>query len=207
MIGVNLIPAPILATRAAKRHLKGWCLVVVVALAANAVPLVADVLSTARAAELRHERDGLSQEVAQARQEADATTAEAAESLARLERAKALRSKRAWSAMFALIGGCLPDEAWLTSIATDPPAPTEATRTRRSLGKRPQDEGKAPDTITIDAPRKLEILGYVRDHALLYTFMSSLKSTGIFTAVELIRSGEQRVGEDTAVGFELTCEW
>jgi len=207
MIGVNLIPTPILAARAAKRHLKGWCLVIAAALAANAVPLVADVLSAARAAELRHERDGLSQEVTKARQEADATTAEAGELLARLERAKALRSKRAWSAMFALIGACLPDEAWLTSIATDPPAPSGAGQARRSLGKRPQDGGKAPDTITIDAPRKLKIVGYVRDHALLYTFMSSLKGTGIFTAVELIRSGEQRVGDDIAVGFELTCEW
>ena len=86
MTGVNLIPASILAAQAARRHLKGWCLVVVTALAANALPLVADVVNAARAAELRRERDALSREVVEVRREADAVTAEAADSLARLER-------------------------------------------------------------------------------------------------------------------------
>jgi Tfp pilus assembly protein PilN len=207
MTGVNLIPASIRAAQAARRHLKGWGLVVAAALAANALPLVADVVNAARAAELRRERDALSRDVVEVRREADAVTAEAVDSLARLERAKALRSKRAWSAMFTLIGSCMPDGAWLTSVATDPPVPGGAAPARRGPGQLPTAEGQDSDTVTIDAPRKLKITGCVRDHALLYTFMGNLKSAQVFTAVEPIRSGEQRVGEVIAVGFELTCEW
>jgi Tfp pilus assembly protein PilN len=207
MIGVNLIPARMHAARAGKRRLRVWGVTVALTLAVNTLPFLVNSWNVAKAGELREEHQSLSQQVSQAQKEVGSTAAEAATLLGRIERARALKTKRSWSAMFTMIGACLPEEAWLTSIATDPSAPSGAGRPRRLPGSGPDKESDEMQTVRIDAPEKLKIVGHAADHAQLYAFMANLKATGVFASVDLVRSGEELVADRNAVAFELTCRW
>jgi Tfp pilus assembly protein PilN len=207
MIGVNLIPARIYVARAGKRRLRAWGATVALTLAVNALPFLLNSWNVAKAGELKDEHQALSQQVAQVQKEVGSTAAEAATLLGRIERARALKTKRSWSAMFTMIGTCLPEEAWLTSIATDPSAPSGAGRPRRLPGSGANKKSDEMQTVRIDAPEKLKIVGHAADHAQLYTFMANLKATGVFASVDLVRSGEELVADRSAVAFELTCRW
>jgi Tfp pilus assembly protein PilN len=207
MIGVNLIPARIYAARAGKRRLRVWGVTIALALALNALPVLMHSWNIAKAEELREEHQTLSRQVARVQGQVGITAADAATLLGRIERARALKTKRSWSAMFIMIGACLPEEAWLTSVATDPSAPSGAGRPRRLPASGPDKESDETQTVRIDAPEKLKIAGHAADHAQLYAFMANLKATGVFASVDLVRSGEEPVGDRSAVAFELTCRW
>jgi Tfp pilus assembly protein PilN len=207
MIGVNLIPARTYTARAGKRRLRVWGVTVALALAANTLPFLVNSWNVAKAGELREEHQSLSRQVTEVQKEVGSTAAEAATLLGRIERARALKTKRSWSAMFTMIGACLPEEAWLTSIATDPSAPSGAGRPPRLPASGPVKKSNEMQTVRIDAPEKLKIVGHAADHAQLYAFMANLKATNVFASVDLVRSGEKLVADRSAVAFELTCGW
>ncbi len=208
MSGLNLIPAGVLAARARRRHLQAWSTAIGTALCALALPLIMDWTNRARAGEMETVSENLISELQQLRTQHREATTQATLLQGQIERAKALRSKRAWSAMLGLVGSCLPDSAWLTLIATDPPTPAAGGLPGRTLGRgKAESESADKQTVTIDAPRRLKVRGYTENHEEIYEFMRLLKGAGVFSEVTLIRSGIEHPGKQPAVGFEVICEW
>jgi len=204
----NFIPSSVLAARAKRRHLQTWSTAIGGAICALMLPLILDWTNRARAAEMEAVSENLASELRQRHTEHREATSQAALLQGQIERAKALRSKRAWSAMLGLVGSCLPDSAWLTLIATDPPTPVGGGPSGRTLGRgKAGGESTNKQTVTIDAPRRLRIRGYAENHEEIYEFMRFLKDADAFNDVTLIRSGIEHPGKQPAVGFEVICEW
>ncbi len=206
MISINLIPDTVRLAQARRRRLIGWSVSVAAAGALLAVAFGYDALERAKAARLHTENDQLQAELESMRAGLRDVIVQVEQGRIRLDRADALRSKRAWSAMFATIGRCMPVGCWLTSIATDPPKPsqgsTRAGRTR--AGHTPQD-GKV--NVVIDAPRMLRILGYAAGAAEPHAFVAGLKQTEVFADVFLVHSRSEPVLDGTYFQFEIVCEW
>lgn len=206
MISVNLIPDTIQAAQKQRRHLRWWGMLILAASVVLVVPLGIDWYQSARAAELHAQDEQLQSVLATTRAELRAQMAQANTTLLHLERAKALRSKRAWSAMFALISRCMPAGCWLTSFATDPPGPSlGAVGTITMAGR--ETDGEARTTVTIEAPRKLRLSGYATDAAEPHEFVANLKSTGAFSHVLLEGSRREPELDGYYSRFELVCEW
>ena len=108
-----------------------------------------------------------------------------------------------------MLGACLPEAAWYTSIATDPVSPVGGrSRSRLVASVIPgQPAGKIPKTITIDAPRRLLLTGFALEYEQVYELMGNLKATGVFTGIELLRSGVETNRDVPAIRFELACDW
>ncbi len=148
-----------------------------------------------------------------------ATTAQAVADLdTELARANALRTKRSWAALLRLVGACLPEEVWLTSIATDPPQPRASGRIQVSRdrageagkgGAPGNGPGNAADSgvVVLEAPTKLRLEGFALDHKALYDLISGLKGSGSFSEVKLLIAGMEPVLQGRAVRFVLTCAW
>jgi len=171
-----------------------------------AVPMAMDWYQSVHAAELSLDHERLQQRLTATRLGLRAQTTSANRLLQQLNRAKALRAKRAWSGMISLVGTCMPQGCWLTSIATDPGAPTgAASKSRRSNdGDKEQDGGT---TVTIEAPRKMRLAGYATDAAEPHRFVANLKDTEIFSRIALERSQREAKLDGYYFLFELVCEW
>jgi Tfp pilus assembly protein PilN len=210
MTPINLIPSHLLFARARGRRLRIWGISAAAAIALVAIPCVLDQVRAAQADSLREELHVLSSEEASLRDQLAETAREAKHLANQTERAKALRSKRAWSKMLALLGACLPDQAWYTSIATDPAFPVGGRSTSRvsMANAAPGQPGdKAPKTITIDAPRRLALSGFALEYEQVYELMGHLKATGVFTNIELLQTVVDANRDVPAVRFELVCDW
>jgi len=228
MVTVNLIPERVQAAQARRRHLKRWAFCIAVAAAVAAVPVGAHWMQHVRIEELHAQSDKLQVDLAAARTELKSATAAANDAFLRIERAKALRTKRAWSDMLALIGTCLPKDCRLLSIATDPDVPSAAPLARKAPpssaipGKDPPasplDKGGSggfePAVVTIDAPRKLRMTGEATDATQPLFFVTRLKESQVFREVTLERSINTREktnpgggAEEPSFRFELICEW
>jgi Tfp pilus assembly protein PilN len=208
MGGTNFIPSDVLASRRLQSHLRRWLTIVAVSTGVAAIPFVLNELSRVESEELRDRERQLASQVAQTQKELTAAQAEAVLLAGRIERARALRTKRAWSSMLSMIGACLPPEAWLTSLATDPAAPgTSMAATIRPVGVKKGEAAPPAETVKIDAPTRLVLTGFAREHSHLYTFMTNLKTTGVFKEVKLDRSARELQGENAAIAFTLTCDW
>ena len=95
---------------------------------------------------------------------------------------------------------------WLTSIATDPGAPTgAASKSRPSSDGDEEQDGSI--TVTIDAPRKMRLAGYATDAAEPYRFVANLKDTEVFSWIALERSQREAKLNGYYFLFELVCEW
>jgi Tfp pilus assembly protein PilN len=206
MVSVNLIPSNVRLAQACRYRVKRWGVSIVAGLAVLAVPASIDWLQHARAAELHQERDRLNLEVAAVKTELRTLTAQVQEASVQLERANALRSKRAWSAMLATIEHCMPRGCWVTSIATDPAVPGPAASSAPPA-RRADSTSERSQPVVIDAPRRLKITGYAADIAEPQEFIASLKDTGAFSRVLLGRTDREPVLDGTYFRFELSCEW
>ena len=181
----------------------------VVAVGLLCVPLCMDWFRQARVEMLHAERQRLQGELEQLRAEQRSLGDQAVRVQSQLERARALRSKREWSALFGLVAESLPEEAWLVAVSTDPPVPARG-QTRAGTGESPVGAEAGPaaaQIITIEAPRKLRLTGYAAEYGQLYEFMGELKQSGAFTEVVQVRAGIQPVLTDSAVAFEVLCTW
>ena len=116
MAGVNLIPQDVRLAQSQRRRLRGWGSVAVGALAVFACSLMFDHERRAEAAQLVIEHNRLQDELAEARRKLRAEAGEAGRALRQLERAGALRAKRAWSAVFNLLARCMPPTCWLRAL-------------------------------------------------------------------------------------------
>lgn len=204
---INMIPSDVLDARLRRRHLIRWGMAIIILAAALCVPLVLDVVHRARASVLRDESNQLFTRLEHARAKIRTTTAEAANLLGRIERADALRAKRPWVSVFALIASCVPDRVWLSYIATDPATASGGPQLPLVAPTPGAKMGERNKTITLDVPRQLRLRGYADDHEQPYVFVTRLKESGAFDRVMLVRSVNESVLDGSAVAFELVCEW
>ena len=209
MISINLIPEETCRARVRRTRMRAWTLALVIAVGALGIPLGMDWFQRAQVDELQAERQRLQGELQQLHAEQRTVSDQAVRLQSQLERARALRSKREWSALFSLVAASLPSDAWLTTISTDPPIPMRGQSRSaqvKSESETPADSGGA-QIITIDAPRKLRLTGYAAGYGQLYEFMGGLKQSGAFAEVVQVRAGIQPVLMDSAVAFEVLCTW
>ncbi len=219
MVTVNLIPESIRLAQARRLHIKRWAVCLALSYTVAVIPAVAHWRQHMRVDALRSQNDQLQTDLAATRAELKTTTATANEIFLRIERAKALRSKRAWSSMLALIGDCLPRDCWLTALATDPDVPSAAPNARSqgsgAGGTSPIPDSQSPEkqtVVTIDAPRKLRMSGSAVDASLPLSFVARLKESRVFRDVTLERclrepsSAAEGEGESN-FRFDLVCEW
>lgn len=205
MVDVNLIPESVLFARTCRRHAVRWATSLALAITTLALCAGSDWVQRGEVRSLRDKRERLGAEMVRASAELDAVTLAANDAHLRVERARALRSKRAWSGMLALIASRMPEGSWLTSIATDPSAPSQGTRRRRASGKATPKPSDQP--IIMEAPRKLKIGGFTPNAGDPYEFVTSLKETEVFRAVALRTSQREPVYDGSYYRFELVCEW
>ena len=206
MLSINLIPADVQLTLRRQCHLRRWTVSFAVAGTAMLVVLGADWARRGKASDLRAQDRQFQTELNTARANLKTITAEASQMLVQIERAKALRAKRAWSGMFALLRDCMPDDCWLISIATDPAKPS-ARAARPAKSTKPDTEEASRRAVTIDAPRRLRVIGYAPDAAQPHAFVTNLKQTQAFAAVKLESSQRELVLDGSYFRFDLVVEW
>ncbi len=217
MNDTNLIPTPLRIARSRRRRIKAWGVTVMAALLLLCIPVVFDHYLRVEASRLGSQNEELGGVLTGLRQQLATLTVEADRSLVQLERAKALRSKRAWSAMFATIARSMPDGCWLISIATDPSSPPGGVRQRpraTATGKTNRQAGSDESVTKIEAPQRLKISGYASDASEPHKFVTNLKKTNVFRDVVLETSRRERVQNQQAgfasawyFRFDLVCEW
>ncbi len=214
---INLIPAEI--NRAAARRVRfiRWAVVVALAGLLAAIPYSLTLSRSAVAAELREEVDRLDQETTGVRSQLRLATSRAQELLSELERSKALRGKRAWSSMFALIAACLPADCWLQSVATDPETPSAAVARSAAVHAAPVtgavrvEDPLRRETVTIEAPQKMRLVGFSTSDSQPLVFVGNLTESRAFAHVALQRATRAPDGKDAGekplYQFEIVCEW
>ncbi len=208
---VNLIPVPLQIERSRKRRMRQWSIVVGIALVGAAVPVTLQWLRLRRVEELRATHNKIQSDLAASRTELKSLSTEANELFLRLERAKALRSKRNWSGMFALLGKALPEGCWLSSLATDPDNPPPQQAVAKVLPPNAAvpatpTTGK-PTPVFIEAPRRLRIVGQSMEASGPLAFVLQLKDAGVFRDVVLERSQREISDAQTTFRFEVVCTW
>jgi len=205
MVRVNLIPESVRLARTQRRHVRCWSVSIALVVGAVAVCLGIEWLHQVEAAKLHARNDELQSEVKAAHAELKSLTAEADRVLLQIERAKALKSKRAWSGMLAMITSCVSPGSWLTSIATDPAKPPAGGIRSKATQKKDADETQR--AVIIDAPRKLRITGYAPEAAQPHEVVTNLKNTKVFKRVVLERSQREPILDGSYFRFEVVCEW
>lgn len=206
MNDINLIPMPLRMARARRRRIKGWSVCVVAAVLILCIPILFDQYRRVEAAQLATRNGKLVQALTGLRQQLAALTVESDRSHLQLQRAEALRSKRAWSAMIATIARSMPGGCWLTSITTDPSSPNGGGRRRSpraAVSKTPGSES----ITTIEAPQRLKIVGYASDASEPHQFVTNIKMTNVFSRVSLQNSRREMKGDASYFRFDLECEW
>ncbi len=203
MIGINLIPPPIMEGQRRARHLRRWGLALTLAAIVTAIPISWQIHQESVANRLRRKNADLAIRIASARIELADVIGEFDQLVEQIERANALRTKRSWASFLAMISQEMPSEVWLTTMATETPqAPS------RPAGRPPASKDEPTQGLTVLAGARAFMLdGYAIDHDDLYEFMARLKASGAFDYVELVRAERQDVLRSRAVHFELTCTW
>lgn len=204
MIKVNLISTYVQIEQRSRIRMKRWILVCLLSLVMVILPWGYDWINRASVNTLTKDNQRILTTLKTTRQTLQSLTKTLAETDLKLKRANVLRAKRSWSGMMSMIATALPTRSWLILIATDPPVPPGAQR--RTVTVSSTDSTK-DETITIDAPQKLRLIGYAVDASEPMVFVSNLKAYGIFTNVKLIRSYLEPIEDDKYFRFELICEW
>lgn len=206
MSSVNLIPRTVRLRQAQHRRLWRWGSLAMVGLLVLGASGGYDFARRAAAEGLGSTTDGVQMQVTRAQTDLRTITAELMSARNRLEHATALRTKRAWSGIIALIAESMPETCWLTSIATDPERPQSILKGRKKIVPK-KDPGKAPEVVVIDAPRRLKIVGYAKRASGPNEFVDRLNDTGVFQLVELARSQREPILDGSYYRFTLYCEW
>ena len=204
MIGVNLIPPAILEAHRRARRIRLWIVAVALTAGAAALPVLWQVRQHARVAELTTLKQARAAETASVRAELSAAAQALADLNDRIERADALRTKRSWAGLLSLLAQCLPEEVWLTSVATDAPPPAAAGRRTSPTPSGKQDQ---PKVVVLDGAERATLAGYAVGHEQLYDFMARLKAAQAFDRIDLVKADKEEVLWSRAVRFELVCTW
>ncbi len=216
MTSINLIPVEIRQAAARRSRLARWIVATSIAGVLALIPYSWNLSKQAQAAQAQQEIQHLEQEATGLRSQLRLATSKSQDLLSELERSRALRAKRAWSGMFALIARSLPADCWLLSVATDPETPSAAVirppiapvaSGAATAAGNPQQK----ETVTIEAPRKLRLIGYSTNDSQPLSFVSNLMESRTFSRVGLEKTlrapAGQTAGDETLYQFEIVCEW
>jgi len=210
VIAVNLIPTAELVAWSRRRHLYRWAVALVVAVASGILPFVMGMTRSARISHARGQSVSLNMNLAEKRKQIARVSADIYKVQQEIDSADALRSKRCWSQLIAIISRSMPEDVWLTSLATNPTKPTESRRHIRTVMQSLPSANanvKQQDKTTIDSPTALVLKGYSLSYESVQTYVGRLKATGVFDDVLLQGLEKDRpLGED-AFRFELVCDW
>ncbi|MCP4249587.1 MAG: PilN domain-containing protein [bacterium] len=204
MIGVNLIPQGILLARRRSRRIRLWLTATVTTAALGAVPVVLELQRQGRAATLTTQRAEVQAEFADVRAELTELNRSLALLNDRLDRAEALRTKRPWAGLLTTITRNMPDQVWLSSMATGMESASAGGPAKAPTEAAPSDK---PVVVQMDGARKLDLSGFAVDHEHLYEFMTGLKQSQLFATVDLIKAGKEPLLRSQAVRFQLSCVW
>ena len=207
MTGINLIPKSLRMAQARQHRITRWVISGVVVGIALAIAVGLDWLNLAEADDLRARSARLQADLQRAHADQMTLAAEVNQVRLQVERANALRAKRAWSGVIGLVGACLPERCWLESLTTDPSRPKDVAVRSAGRGGKTDAKEPPPRAVTIDAPRKLRIVGYGPEAALPHALVSKLKEAQVFTDVELVSAQRTLVLDGSYYRFELVCEW
>lgn len=212
MIGVNLIPSAVLRARQRSRRIRRWIVAAVVAAALSAMPVLAELRQHARHAELLQRKEADTAKLADARANLQTVGTSLRQLRDSIERANMLRTRRCWAGLLTRIVQCMPEEVWLTSLATEVPKDSGASLRRQIGKKQPAAAANAQEieprnVVTLAGARSLTLEGFAVDHEQLYEFMTRLKQSDTFPRVELVKAGKEPVLRSQGVRFELTCTW
>ena len=209
MVSINLIPEAVQRTQKWHRHLAIWTVMVLGALVMLTLPLAMGWIRQSEENRLSRQNDLMQSGLFAERTRLRSLEFSAKDALLCLERAKALRSKRAWSSVVSAIAEELPAGCWLTSIASDPSVPPPASKRADTAPVKKASTKKAttPSAVTIDAPRKILLTGYATEPSEPYQFVINLKETGLFLDVAMVTSRREPVLDSSYFRFELTCDW
>jgi Tfp pilus assembly protein PilN len=205
MIGVNLIPSSVLTARQRSRRIRRWAAVILVIAIASATPVLYQVRQHVRIASMQEGKQQQEARLASTRAELVNVNRSLAELNRRIERTNALRTKRSWTGLLALIVECMPQEIWLTSLSTD--APTAGRKARSRPQEAPESETDETKVVVMAGARRLDLDGYATELEHLYDFITRLKASGVFAKVELVKADAEPTFRTKAVHFELTCGW
>ncbi len=211
MTGVNLIPYSVLGARRRSRRIRQWTVVVVIAAAVAAVPVLVELRQHALSAKLVERQQIGTAKLAEVRAELEEVNVSLRQLRDGIERANTLRTRRPWAGLLTRIVSCMPQEVWLTSIGTEAPESRSRARPAPPVGKpgAHSDENEMPSAtvVTMAGAQRLDLAGFALDHEQLYEFMTRLKRSETFGRVELVMAGKQPVLRSEGVRFELTCTW
>lgn len=214
MSSINLIPLAVRQAQARREHLIRWTVAGLVSAALAAIPYSVTLARQTQAAEARRQLEALEDEASTIRSQLRLETARTEEALSELERSKALRAKRSWSAMVALIAASLPQDAWLLSVATDPEAPSAAPPRPTAEAPKPlagTAPKRVPETVVIEAPQKMRLVGNAGSDTAPLILVGRLMESKVFSHVALEKTTRAPAPsgntEEVVYQFEIVCEW
>lgn len=202
MIGLDLLPQRVSVRQKCNRHMRRWAGVWCLILIAVLIPLVLDWLGVEKLSELRAKEIELKTSLVRVDSELAVVKEKVSGVAAEIERAKAFRAKRCWRGLLHQIASSMPTDLWLTSVATDPPAPAGQAGRRTAT----RTDGN-PASIEIDAARRLVIAGWATTNQLPWEFMAGLNKTGLFKDVEMHELGTDKTNDRELVRFQISVTW
>jgi hypothetical protein len=204
-MNLNLIPERIHHGYRRRVRIRTWGLVFLAATVVLSIPIGWDWSREAKAARLRGRLAKLTASRTVMQAEWEQTKRELQQTQAQIERAGALRAKRAWSSLLALIVHEVPPNAWLVSIATEPALPP--VQAGRPIATATTGSATDASSVTIDAPTRINIVGYAPQPQDPITLVSHLKGSGAFRSVVLERSALEPIEDGSYFRFDIACEW
>lgn len=208
MTGVNLMPAARVLMRRRRRRIRRWAMVIAAGGVLGAIPMALELSRHQQVQSLKGERDRTAAKIEQVRGNLNTLGIDARQLESEIARAEALRTKRSWARLIGVIAGALPEEVWLTSIATDPPTARRGTLDKRTKADRPaSDQRVEPTAVVLEAPQSITIDGYAIEQKHIWEFVSRLSAAGALGSVRLQKSMVEPLMESTAVHFEIVCDW
>ncbi|NOS99477.1 MAG: hypothetical protein HOP29_02495 [Phycisphaerales bacterium] len=209
MTGVNLMPAARVLARRRRRRIRLWAMVVATACVLGAVPMTLELSRHRQVQALGAERDRTTAEIEKVRGNLNQLGIDARQLESEIARAEALRTKRPWARLIGLIASSMPDEVWLTAIATDPPTARRGTEDKRTKDDRPAAPDKPAEAtvVILEAPQVVTIDGYAIEQQHIWEFVARLSGAGALGSVRLQKSIVEPVLESTAVHFQIVCDW
>jgi hypothetical protein len=204
LIGIDLMPKPIKLAVLRRNRLRTWSAILTVAAALASIPMAYELLNQHRlgkATAANHQRAQLLRE---AKQSLLAVQSEAQSQADQIAFSDALRAKRNWSDLLALMADAEGHDVWLVSIqsAIKPARQGSALPVQPTAG-----EAVPSGEVVLEGPQCLILEGYAPDHARLYVLMADLRDRGNFEDVDLSRAGVETFETGTAVRFRLECQW
>lgn len=206
MIHINLIPKSVQIEHRRRKHTKRWIVACLCSAIVVALPWCYDRFNQMKAESISKENQQTLTTLHATQLQLQNLKQIVHDAELKLRRANSLRQKRPWSGMMTLIATAMPARSWIISIATIPEIPSASgRRSARMVSQSVKKSGNK--TVTIEAPRKLKIVGYAVDASEPMLFVSKLKAFGVFDNVILQRSYLEPVEDGKYFRFELVCEW